>query len=90
MIIYKIFPRKLLIRTKAFLELYGKEVRIDNKINRLLNELFKKNVLDEMYLKIRKEEEENKELIKELDKKYPEILKKNSIRDVIAIAKSKK
>lgn len=74
----------------AVRELYGSWDGIDNDAKSMLIKALDNDRLEKMYSEIREGEKENKGIIVEMDKKYPQIFKTNTIDDIIKIAKEKK
>jgi len=74
----------------AVVSLYGDWNKIPKDSVNFINTAFEQKDYKELYTKVRKDEEETRIVLSEIDKQYPKLLNKNNIDIILEIAKKKK
>ena len=77
---------------KAVIDLYGDWARISDYSKDTLDKILSCDNLNELFLELSENEEQAKERLSEIDKKYPELLNRDNVDEVImaALKKQKK
>ena len=74
---------------KAVVDLYGDWSRISDYAKETLEKILACDNLKELFVELSENEEQAKERLMEIDKKYPEIINKDNVDEVIAAALKK-
>ena len=75
---------------KAVCDLYGNWNNVSDNARELLNKILSCNNLQALFIELSENEKAAKEVIKEIEKKYPNRVKKSNVNDVITAALKKK
>ncbi len=75
---------------KAVCDLYDNWNKISEHAKKLLGEILACENLKELFVEISEDEQEAKATIKEVESKYPKVVTKDNVDEVIAVARKKK